>query len=160
MADGVIRNRFMELCEHLKNNKDKLGFALEQFESESDKITVDYGGGNETVQGWHFANFKYRGTVYIERLPGEKLALLALVIRAWLDESDDMRSKYKLPVPEIRTIKLDERRLDVIVDIDFVDEVFLAESEDGPIVWNGKTFDVAEYPVDYAEEGTVNNAAV
>lgn len=160
MSERVIRNRFLELCNHLKQKKDKLGFTDEQFNAETDELKVESCGLKETTQGWHFANFRYRGTIYIERLPAGKLALLALLLRAWLDEFDDLRRKYNLDDPTVESIKLDDSYLDVLVQLNFVDEVYLAEVEDGDIEFNGKTYDVDEYPVNYAEQGTVNDAEV
>ncbi len=157
MSDGVIRNRFLELCKHLKNKKTLLKFTIEHFDSEVEQMTVDNGGQQETEQGWHFANFRYRGMIYIERLPGETLALLALMIRAWLDEHDDTRNKYRLEQPVIETDDLGGGFVDVICEINFVDEVFLVESATGPIEWRGGKFDLGEYPVNYAEGGDIGN---
>ena len=159
MSESMIRNRFLEICNHLKTKKHTLGFRLEQFESEVDTIAIEHGGMKETVSGWHFANFKYRGVIYIERLPADNVATVALSVRAWLDDNDDLRDKYSLGVPKMEVLKLDNDRLvDVIINTDFVDEIYLTETEDGPITWRGQEFDIAPYPVDYAETSEVNDA--
>ncbi|MDD5699034.1 MAG: phage tail protein [Victivallaceae bacterium] len=160
MSENAIRNRFLELCKHLQDKKQLLQFRIEQFDSEIEQLTVEPGGNNETVQGWHVANFRYRGMIYIERLPGEKLALLALMIRAWLDEHDDTRAKYNLDHPKIETVALGDGLKDVLIAAEFVDEVFVVPTEGGPVEWFGETFDAGVYPVDYAESGEVNGAPV
>lgn len=155
----VIRNRFLELCMHLKEKANVLGFRVEQFDSEVDTISIAHGGAKETESGWHFANFEYRGVIYIERLPADKVSLLALSVKAWLDDNDDLRDEYKLAAPQMEIIKLDKKTLvDVIINTNFIDEIFLTETEDGPVTWRGQTFDVAPYLVDYAENAEVNNA--
>ncbi len=159
MSDGVIRNRFLELCRHLKDKKNILKFTVEHFDSEVEEMTVENGGQNETEQGWHFANFRYRGMIYIERLPGETFALLALMIRAWLDEHDDTRNTYRLEQPVIESVDLGGNLVDAMCEINFVDEVFLVESETGPIEWRGGKYDLGVYPVNYAEQGAIGDVA-
>jgi hypothetical protein len=154
--ESAIRNRFLELCEHLKTKTLLLGFTVEQFSSKIELMTVESGGLQETEQGWHFANLRYQGLIYIEHLPEEKLVLLALMIRAWLDEHDDTRGKYNLCEPEITTTPLEDGSLDTFIRINFLDDVYLVETLDGPIEWRESTYDVEVYTVNYAEEATLD----
>ncbi len=158
MAADAIRNRFFELCKYIKTKTTLLKVKSDQIENEISDLSDEPGGHNETEEGWHFANFKYRGTIYIERMPGESLSLLMALIRAWLDESDDLREKYKLPAPKFEIITENEKTITVFGTIEFVDEVYLVEADDGPIEWFGKTYTVGEYPLMIAEAGTVNGA--
>lgn len=158
MAANAIRNRFFELCEYIKTNTTLLKIRNSQFESEITDLTVEPGGHNESIKGWHFANFKYRGTIYIERMPGESLSLLMALIRAWLDEFDDLRDKYKLADPKVETINENNKLLTVMGAIEFVDDVYLVEDENGPIRWFGKNYTTGEYPYNVAEDGNANGA--
>ncbi len=156
----MIRCRFNELCEYLKTKKELLAFNDEQFDSEFVGLTVYPGGGNETTEGYHIANFAYDGLIYIERMPGQTLALLAMLVRAWLDEHDDLRDQYKLQNPVIDTVTLDESYLDVLINTAFVDEIHVIPSETGAIDWQDLKFDIGDFVYDIAESGTVNDAPV
>ena len=157
MAD-MIRNRFLELCEYIKSKTTLLKIRSSQLESEISDLTVEPGGHNESIKGWHLANFRYRGTIYIERMPGESLSLLMALIRAWLDEFDDLRDKYSLADPKFETINENNKLLTVIGSIEFIDDVYLVEDENGPIRWFGKNYNTGDYPYNVAEEGNTNGA--
>ncbi|WP_176013064.1 phage tail protein [Victivallis sp. Marseille-Q1083] len=158
----MIRNRFDELRKYLKTKLTLLGIRPEQFDAWIDKLALPEGGHNETEDGYHLCNFRYTGRIYIERLPEAQLSLLALYVRSWLDDNDDTRGAYKLPDPEAEIIPLDDDTLiDVLLPVEFVDPVYLAPAgDDDPeaLDWCGRKWSVAEYLVDYAERGTVNQA--
>ena len=154
----MIRNRFDELCVYLKAQHLLLKVRPEQFDSELEDFTVEPGGHNVTVNGLYFANFRYRGILYIERLPQSTLPYLALLVKAWLDDNDDVRGDFRLPAPSIQAVNLDGKLMDVVVTTEFIDPVYLAESADGPVKFCGKSYAVAEYAVCVAETGEVNHA--
>lgn len=154
----MIRCRFEEFITYLKTNASLLRFKSEQLESEVNGLSVEPGGGNETTQGVWLANFRYTGLIYIERMPGSMLALLALMTRAWLDEHDDLRDKYNLAAPEITTTKDDNTYLTVLINVDWIDEAHVVPAENGPIEWNGQTFNAGEFVYNIAEAGTVAGA--
>lgn len=156
----MIRNRFNELCEHLKAQALSLQFRPEQFDTELEDFTVESGGHNETENGFWFANFRYRGVIYLERLNKAALPLLALLVKAWLDENDDVRERFRLADPQFQAADLDSKSMDVVVTVDFLDPVYLAEKADGQVKWCGRTFAVAEYPLCVAEAGKVNDGRV
>lgn len=154
----MIRNRFLELCKHLKDSNTQLGFKDEQFEMDSSNMRIEDGGHNETVDGYHFANLAYSGTIYIERFPEKNFAFIAVLIKAWLDGNDRIREDFNLPPARIETIDLGDGLLDLLIQIDFIDEVFLTPDETGFIQWCGKSYSVVEYPVNWADDGTVHEA--
>ena len=158
----MIRNRFDELQKYLKARLPQLGILPEQFDTVVDKLTLGEGGHHETAEGYHFCNLRYTGLIYLERLPAAQLPLLALLVRSWIDEHDDTRSRARLPDPELDVAPLDgDSLVDVVVTLEFVDPVFLAPAADDAVDavdWNGKRYSVAEYTVAVAERGTVNNA--
>lgn len=160
MADNEIRSRFSELCDHLKERYNTLGFLQENFSSETSILTIENGGLNETTQGWHFANFRYIGTIYIEQLPASNIPLLALLIRAWLDEFDDLRNDFDLLDPTIEIIEIDATNVKAIIKVDFIDDAYLVETVDGRIPFDGKVYDISPPAIKYAESGTVNGAAI
>jgi len=158
----MIRSRFNELCAYLQAQAATLKFRPEQCDTEIEDFTVADGGHQQTVKGYWFANFRYRGVLYIERLPLASLPVLAVQVKAWLDENDDVRYDFKLPDPQIQAAELDDKTLDVVVTVEFIDPVYLAPAADGKgnVNWNGKSWTVAEYAVNVAEAGTVNDAQV
>ena len=168
----MIRNRFQELCVFLKNKKTSLKFRDDQFDAEKENMTVEDGGHNETVNGVHFANFRYQGVIYIERLPEASFPMLAIYIKAWLDDSDNLRSKYKLKSPQLEVISLGDNLIDAMATIEFVDEVYLVKVNvappddggpavpgDGQVEISGKIYEEAEYQLSIAEVGAVRGAS-
>lgn len=156
----MIRNRFQELCSHLKKKKTLLKFRDEQFGTEVESLSITDGGHNETTEGSHFANLRYQGVIYIERLPESSLALLAILTKAWLDNNDDVRDIYKLKPPTTEVISLGDHCLMVVIDIDFVDPVYLVEDPDGNIEINGKTYADTDFEYWIAESGEVHGGAI
>lgn len=155
----MIRNRFQEICAFLKTKKTTLKFRDDQLDAEIENMTVEDGGHSETVNGFHFANFKYQGVIYVERLPEDSFPMLAILIKAWLDNNDNLRSKYKLKSPDLEVISLGDKLVDVLATIDFVDEVYLAPSASGQVEIDGKKYEVGEYQLFVAESGIVNGGA-
>ena len=156
----MIRNRFQELCSHLINKKTLLKFRDEQFGTEVESLSITDGGHNETTEGSHFANLRYQGVIYIERLPESSLALLAILTKAWLDDNDDVRDTYKLDKPSFDVAPLGDRLVDILVTIDFIDPVYLVEDPDGNIEINNKTYADADFEYWIAESGEVHGGAI
>lgn len=162
-----IRSRYRELTEHLKLKAESMGIAPENFQAEIARMVLVSGGHNETTEGWHLTNFRYRGVILVERIEQQKAVMLMLHCRAWLDDHDDTRDDYKLPDPEINLVPLDGGAedsagglVDVMMTIEFVDPVYIAEAENGAIEWNGRNFAPVAYDLWIAERGTVNQAPV
>ncbi|MEI8244361.1 MAG: phage tail protein [Lentisphaerota bacterium] len=168
----MIRNRFQELCVFLKKQKSSLKFQDDQFDAEIENMTVESGGHNETVNGVHLCNFRYQGVVYIERLPEASFPMLAIYIKSWLDNNDDLRSKYKLKSPLIDVVSLGSKLIDAMATIDFVDEVYLVKAnvtppDDGSpaipgenqVEMFGAIYEVGEYALSIAEIGDVNGGS-
>lgn len=139
-----------------------LNIRREQFDAYVDKLTVAEGGHHESESGHHLCNFRYSGQIYIERLPAGQLPLLALYVRAWLDEHDDTRGDYQLPDPTLEIIPLDDDKyIDVLLPVEFCDPVHLAPAAaDDPeaLDWNGGKYRVAGISYDIAEAGIVHGA--
>lgn len=157
-----IRCRFGDLVNHLKTKIKTLGVALENFDDAMAQIRILPGGRNETEEGWHFANLRYRGVLSIERISNNSAVLAMLYIRAWLDEHDDQRDRYKLGDPEASIIPLDNSctLVDLEVEVDFNDPVYLNMSDDNMIDWQSGSFNLSDYDLWIAENGTVNTAPI
>lgn len=155
----ILRSRFSELSGHLKTHAATMGVPPENFQGEIARMQLASGGHNCTPQGWHLANLRYRGVLFIERIAQQAAIMLLIQCRAWLDENDDTRDKYKLTDPDVSLVPLDSGDLvDLIVSCDFVDPVYLAEAADGPVEWNGRKLAPVAYDLWTAERGTVNQA--
>lgn len=147
-----IRCRSNELDEHIKKHFDRLGILPEQFDSEIMELTVVPGGMTESEAGLHYANFRYRYVMYIERLPKAQLALLALLIQNYLDRCDDVRDRFDLPDVKLDVISLDRGvTVDVDATVEFVDPAYLVQVDGGPILFNGAEYDAGEYDLRVAE---------
>lgn len=156
---NYIRSRFCELAEHLKTKLKTMQIAPENFQAEISQMVVASGGHNETTEGWHLTDLHYRGVFLVERMPQQSAIMLILHCRAWLDDNDDTRDRYRLPDPDAALVPLDASGLvDLILTVDFVDPVFLAEAENGEIAWNGRRFAPVDFDLWIAERGRVNGA--
>lgn len=159
-----IRARFRELAEHLKNKGRMLNIPAENFKEDILQIVLCPGGHNITVQGLYLANFRYRASLYIERLNLETAVMLMLHARAWLDDYDDTRGQFLLEDPEISIMKLEnEEVVDLLLTGDFIDPVYLSPAnkdilETEIIEWNGGRYTLSEYDLWIAERGKVNGA--
>ena len=152
----MIRSRFDELGEYLKGRLSSLCLRCEQLTMDIDKLTVDEGGHEESVNGVHLCSFAYSGIIYVERLRRDLLGKFLIFVRGWLDEYDDTRGRFHLPAPAVNLITLDNSYCDAMITIEFVDPVYLAEG-DGPdaIDWDGRKFSLKDFEYRVAERGTV-----
>ena len=157
-----MQNHFLALQHFLEQNYLRLNVKAEQMTFDVDNLTVTDGGHGETIDGYHFANLKYSGIVYAERLPKHKLLFFSVLIKSWLDRFDEVRQKYDLPDIKLEVIPLDNGKLiDVMATLEFVDEVYLTPAEVpgvDTIEWAGRLWHGADYPVDYAASGRVAGA--
>ncbi|MEH6649977.1 MAG: phage tail protein [Motiliproteus sp.] len=137
-----------------------LGINAENFESFQEGGELQPGGGNETEQGWHQADWKYRAVLAFERIPASSAGLLLALVQAWLDENDPDRSDHELGNPQGQ-IDLDDNNkfADVELTLDFVDPIYLVQDDSGPIVWNGQQFNFGDYDLWIAEQGGVTHDA-
>lgn len=157
-----IKARFRELAEHLKTKGKLLNIRPENYQTDIVQFMLCPGGHNITPQGLYLANFRYRASLYVERIAMPAAITLMIHARAWLDDNDDTRDKYKLADPEISIIELDDGDLvDLLLTGEFIDPVYLAPAPEGTpdaeiIEWNGRRYTVAEYDLWIAERGEVN----
>lgn len=155
----MIRSRFREFADHLKSKAMELGVAPENHNAETASMTLAQGGHNLTSEGWHLADLRYRGVLLIERVRQTDAIVLLMHARAWLDDNDDTRDKYKLADPEVDLVSLDASGLvDLIITCDFVDPVYITPAEGGRIRWDGEDFEPVEYDLWVAERGEVRGA--
>ena len=159
------RCRLRELEAALLPALESLTLAPEQLDCDIDQLEVDYGGGGRTEQGIHFCNYKYTGVIYAERIAQRKLSRLLCLIHAWLTDYDDVRDKYKQGNPVSTVIVLDGAYIDVMIQIPFIDEVYLRaladdESDPNEFIWHGKRFVPEEWLPDYADGGDVAGAPI
>lgn len=152
----MIRSRFDELGEYLKSRLASLFLRREQLTFDIEKMTIEEGGHEESVDGVHLCSFAYSGIIYAERLRRDVLGKLLIFVRGWLDEHDDTRGRFKLASPAVDLIALDDSFIDAMITIQFVDPVYLAEG-DGPdaIDWDGRKFSLTGFEYRVAESGTV-----
>lgn len=160
----MIRSRFSELLRHLKGKAELYHIPPENFQDDTADMTVESGGHDITVQGLHFADFRYRGVILVERVPAQTATMLILHARAWLDTHDDQREIHELAEPAITLLRLDTGNLtDLMLDIEFCDPVYLSKAaadapESGVISWDGADYTLDEYDLWTAETGEVNRA--
>lgn len=151
-----IRFRFQELTEFLKRKMLPLGVPAENFQQETGSLTLACGGHNETESGWHLADLRYRAVLRIDGVPQSAVMLFLVHCRAWLDENDDTRGFYHLAEPQIDLQPASPDGITLRLSCEFVDPVYITESENGEIGWNGRNYTLDDYDLKIAELGEVN----
>ena len=135
------------LSQHLMTTT---GLPRENFESFAERgelhpLFIDHG------QGIQVARFRYDGVINIESYSGDGMTLLALVT-SWLSEHDGERHDIELPDPEVNVQLNDRHTADVDITIVFDEPVNLVRDDNGPVMYDGVRWSVAESPVDVAED--------
>lgn len=152
-----MRSRFDELRDYLKANLGLLRAKKEQFDSTVENATGEPGGLNCTEKGYHVMNLRYRGVIWIERLPRPALELLMIMTAMWLAQNDDTRQNHALGGPEYDFIDLGGGLQDVEIAIDFVDDFYIAAADDGPVDWEGQKFAPVDFDLWTAESAEVGH---
>ncbi len=153
-------SKLQDLSDYLRQRLDLLGINREQFESWQEEGTLEPGGRNETEQGVHLLDWRYRAVLVFERIPVNRAGLLLAFVQAWLDDHDPDRDDRPLPAPTGQ-IDLDDRNTlaDVEITLDFIDPLYLVADDSGLIEWNGRRWGFGDYDLWTAESVTVGHAA-
>lgn len=104
--------------------------------------------------GFNLMQQKYRAEFYFDRFPFKKYdpAVLFANIGAWiLDYDSERQDTDELGDPDIDVVIEDENSAEVLVIIEFEEDVKIIECESGDIKWRGKSWKIAEYEIWVAE---------
>lgn len=100
---------------------------------------------------------RYDAVIIIERWPHKTLPaeLLFAQLAAWLIENDgdDVRSDNSEAVIKPEVDVLDDETADIVITIDFIEDVTIRQSAAGTIVYDGGTYALDDPDILYAEEG-------
>jgi hypothetical protein len=131
--------------------------AAEQIESWVENPQIVPAGTVRTAKGVVIYRQSYTAVIAIERFPHKvhPAELLFAHISAWLIEHDGERFDNEDAKITTDVEILDDDTADILVSIDFVEEVEIVEDADGPIALAGKTWSLAGIEIDYAEAGEV-----
>ena len=146
-----MKKGLVELSDFILSKKEFLELNEEQFDSWQENGTLEQGGHGLTEEGYHLMSFRYRGVIVIERMKDVNAVWFMAIVAAWLTDNNEDRDKYNLDDPEIEIIKLDEKLIDIELTLDFVDEMYLSEAEDGPIECIGRSWTIDGFVPDVAE---------
>jgi hypothetical protein len=152
---------FGNLCDYLASKFDRLETKRQDVESHIVDGSVQNGSGSARG-GVHLANFNYTGILLIDGLKAEKLPLLIVLVKSWLDANDPLRHKMRLGNPELDAVSVDEmgRRKNVQMSCDFVDQLKLVEADEatGDVYIDDIWYKIDEPVINTAENLTVNGA--
>ena len=138
--------RLQALCTHLQQ---VTGLHRERFFAFADQGVL-IPTGKDLGNGVEVGRFKYDAVIQIERYPGDAYHLLALV-SAWLADNDPDRNDLDLADPEVDISLNDDRTADVDLAVEFEEALEIVPMDGGPIAFAGRTWAVADAPVDVAE---------
>lgn len=125
------------------------GLQRERFFAFADQGTL-IPTGRDLGHGVEVGIIKYDAVIQIERYPGDAHHLLS-VISAWLADNDACREDNGLVDPEVDISLNDDATADVDLSIEFEERLEIVPQDDGVIEFNGRTWAVADVPVDVAE---------
>lgn len=111
---------------------------------------------NDTEQGLHMGNMRYRAVISMERFQDHPGRLMALV-GSWLETHDPDRDRHELPAPtfSIEPIDLGNDLFDVDLELELVDPLYLSEDPAGEFEAFGKTWSFEPFDLWVAESGEV-----
>lgn len=100
---------------------------------------------------------KYDAVISIERFPHKvhPVELLFAHLTTWLMDNDGERSDGSEAVIQNEVDVLDDSTADIVLTIDFIEDVTAIEDAAGPIALAGKTYKLADADIWYAETGGV-----
>lgn len=145
---------FGQLCDYLASKFDRLETQRQDVESHIVDGSIQNGSGSARG-GVHLANFHYTGILLIDGLKAEKLPLLIVLVKSWLDANDPIRFKKRLGYPELDAVSVDEmgRRKNVQMSCDFIDQLKLVEADEatGDIYMDDAWYKIDEPVINVAE---------
>lgn len=153
-------SKLQQITADLEQRLPLLNVKKEQFESWQEDGTLEPGGRQETEQGVHLLDWKYRAVLCFERIPARHAGLLLAFVQAWLDDHDPDREDRPLPAPEGQIDMDDKHNLaDVEITVDFIDPVYVVEDDNGLIDWDGRKWTFGDYDLWIAEAAVVGHGA-
>jgi hypothetical protein len=131
--------------------------AAEQIDSWVENPQIVPAGTVRTAKGVVIYRQSYTAMIAIERYPHKRhpAELLFAHISAWLIEHDGERFDNEDAKITTDVEILENDTADIMVSIDFIEEVEIVEDPAGTIQLAGKTWKLADIEIDYAEEGEV-----
>lgn len=134
---------------------DRFMVPSEQFDSWAEQVTLTL-HWKPSEQGLHMGDMRYRAVIVIARFadsPGRLMALLG----SWLEVNDPGRENDQLPAPVFEIDQLTPDVADIELQLDFIEPLHLAESDDGEINAFGKRWAFVPFDLWVAEQGNVSH---
>lgn len=149
---------FTAIRDLIQSKMSFLKIKKEQIETDIEDCTVTPGGYNEREQGIHLFSTTYRAVIYVDRLLADRIPYLMAMVQVFI-ESMERQSREEYPHPQYELIKLDKagKYYNVEIYIELIDDVYLTPDEEGPIEWEGQSYDIADNSFLLAEEGEVSS---
>lgn len=134
---------------------DRFLVPSEQLDSWAEQITLTL-MWKPTEQGLHMGDMRYRAVIVIARFadnPGRLMALLG----SWLEVNDPGREDDQLSSPVFEIDQITPDVADIELQLDFIEPLHLAESDDGEINAFNKRWAFVPFDLWVAEQGNVNH---
>jgi hypothetical protein len=132
----------------LKDNQDWMNFGCEQSEVWLENSRVERGSSEETDDGLHYLDFKYRLCASIDGLQAQKGDALIVLLHCFTNQMDD----DFLGELEIDITPSDDRLVDVEITMMVNEPIYLVEVEKSPIHFNGKYWGFGEGGLTFATQ--------
>lgn len=98
-----------------------------------------------TDTGLHICTLDYTANYYCERLPNKFDArLVILLVSLFLSNNDSNRQERDLENPDIQIDDIGDGYVSITVSIEFSEDVFVNEDENGKIEIDGKKYSLGE----------------
>lgn len=132
--------------------------AAEQIDSWIDKLKIAPSATSKGIGGAVIYRQSYSISLFIERYPHKvhSAELLFAHISGWLIDNDGERFDQKDADIEVEIDILDDETADIMISIDFIEEVGITEDPGGDIRFNGKYWRIAEPVINYALTGIIH----
>ncbi len=129
---------YLQLKDLVQSHLSTWGVTSDACEFELGDIEVLPGGMKKTSKGLHFGFVKYTSTAFIDSMLFSALPFLTVSVHNAFrlrENSEDLANIT------IRTVELNDGRVNVEIEIEFKEVVYLATSENGPIEIGGVHYD-------------------
>lgn len=137
----------------LKDNQDWMNVGADQREVWMEQSKIERGSNEQSENGLHYLDFKYRLCASIDGLQAKKGEALLVLIHGFTNQMDD----DFLGELEIDITPSDDHLVDIEITMMVNDPIYLVEVNESPIYFSGKYWGFGEGGLTFATSAKTLN---
>lgn len=153
-SQGRNGYKLQQLTKHIKS---VLGEQLEScMESWMEELSLELTPKNNGL-GMDIGVMTYQAVFSFERFPFKQQdpALVMASVMAWLQDNDPERERFELAPPAVDVEPESDSEVIMTIEVPFREAISVVKDENGPLLWKGKRYKLADYEIWLAKKETV-----